>query len=70
MNIQPVKSENDKIMSHIQALQALNIEAKTYSQLLVSILTKKIPHVLMVKMSKSMKEKTWDLDKLVTGSER
>ena len=33
VNIQPVKSENDKIMSHIRTLQALNIEVKTYSQL-------------------------------------
>ena len=73
-NLQPVKSENDinglrflydKIMSHIRALQALNIEPNTYSQLLVSMLTKKVPHVLMVEMSKSMKEKTWDLDNLL-----
>ena len=29
------------------------------------MLTKKIPHVLMVEMSKSMKEKTWDPDNLL-----
>ena len=29
------------------------------------MLTKKVPHVLMVEMSKSMKEKTWDLDNLL-----
>ena len=46
-----------RIMSHIRALQALNIELKTYSQLLVSMLTKKIPHVLMAEISKSMNEK-------------
>ena len=60
VNLQPVKSENgikslrflyDKVMSHIRAL-----EASTYSQLLVSMLTKKIPQVLMIEMSKSMKK--------------
>ena len=29
------------------------------------MLTKKVRHVLMVEMSKSMKEKTWDLDNLL-----
>ena len=67
VNLQSVKSENDsrslcflydKIMSHIRALQVLNIEPKTNSHLLVSMLTSKIPHVLMIEMSRSMKEKT------------
>ena len=74
VNLQPVKFENDiqslcflydKIMPHIRALQALNIEPNNYSQLLVSILTKKIPHVFMVEISKSMNKKTWDLDNVL-----
>ena len=71
VNLQPVKSENDikglrfldgKVMSHIRALEALKVETSTCSQLLVSMLTKTIPQVLMIEVSKSMKEKTWDLE--------
>ena len=74
VNLQPVKTENDikslrflydKVMSHIRALEALKVETSIYSQLLVSVLTKKIPQVLMIEMSKSMKEKTWDLENLL-----
>ena len=69
-----MKSENDikslrflydKVMPHIRALEALKVETSTYSQLLTSMLTKKIPQVLLIEMSKSMKEKTWDLENLL-----
>ena len=49
----------------MRALEALDVPKETYSQLLVPMLTKKIPHSLMIDMSKQMKKKTWDLETLL-----
>ena len=66
VNLQSVRSENDikgirflfdKVQSHVRALEALDVEKETYSQLLAPMLTKKIPHSLMIHMSKQMKKK-------------
>ena len=74
VNLQPVRNENDvkgvrflfdKVQSHVRALEALDVPKETYSQLLVPMLTKKIPHSLMIDMSKQMKKKTWDLEALL-----
>ena len=74
VNLQPVRNENDvkgvrflfdKVQSHVRALEALDVPKETYSQLLVPMLTKKIPHSLLIDMSKQMKTKTWDLEALL-----
>ena len=74
VNLQPVRSENDikgirflfdKVQSHLRVLEALDVQKETYSQLLVPVLTKKIPHSLMIDMSKQMEKKTWDLETLL-----
>ena len=74
VNLQPVRSENDtkgirflfdKVQSHVRASEALDVQKETYSQLLVPMLTKKIPHSLMIDMSKQMEKRTWDLETLL-----
>ena len=66
VNLQPVRNEDDvigmrflfdKVQSHVRALEALDVPKETYSQLLVPMLTKKIPHSLMIHMSKHMNKK-------------
>ena len=54
-----------KAQSHVRALEALDVEKETYSQLLVPMLTKKIPHSLMIHMSKQMKKKLGILETLL-----
>ena len=74
VNLQPVSNKNDskgvrflfdKVQSHVRALEALDVPKETYSWLLVPMLTKKIPHSLMIGMSKQVKKKTWDLEALL-----
>ena len=66
VNLQPIRNENnvksmrflfDKVQSHVRALEALDVPKETCSQLLVPVLTKKIPHSLTIDMSKQMNKK-------------
>ena len=60
----------DKVESHVRSLKSIGIAASSYSNLLASILMKKIPSELCLIVSRETVEDNWDLDSLLKVLEK
>ena len=55
----------DNIESHVCSLQCLGIESKSYGYLLAPIILERLPHQLQLIITRNLKSKIWDLDKIL-----
>ena len=65
-NITALRHLFDQVETHVRGLKALGITSDTYGNLLLPLLTKKLPGELRLAISRVVPEDEWKLDKVMS----
>ena len=68
-SIQALRHLYDQVESHVRSLKSLGVAADSYGNLLLPLLTKKLPAELRLVISRQVTEDDWSLDNVMTALE-